>query len=511
MILRRRVYYEHGLRAIPIAGAYSRNIRPKFFADNESATHRLMPWLARELRVILGDDEKTVKPLYNQICTLIRTVGIENPEMRRRLEPALGANTDHFLHEFREFARSPYTMDQWDRLANYPPMPDNDDEVRELIPVSPPPEITINDDSPEVVDFRGENSRNRSNRRHLISLLQNMAGSSNDELNDSPRLGGSDLTPPELNSIEMRGIETKTKPKVTSVGSRMNEIAIDSDDDEDSQSDQSSDYYQRARSPSPVQKLLNNRKFIRNIWDEDESFAIFDTAGPSWRSPPTHRENSVETLQLPNSTPVKKSKVTQSPSPARSDELIVIAEMKPKRLRTPEVVDLLNDDEETSNSSSGPSNFGTAVQPLPVPPAHDDLSLLEKGERSKHHHKKHKKHRSKSRDRDGTAKKRRHDNHSSSDRHSRGKSSKSSKESKSKSSHHRHRHRSRESDRSHEHNRNHESDRNHESYPSRDRHRNHESNRSRESRNDGRGSLPNEKRFIRDGRRFEGDQVNLSD
>uniref|UniRef100_A0A673Y0M6 E3 ubiquitin-protein ligase Topors n=1 Tax=Salmo trutta TaxID=8032 RepID=A0A673Y0M6_SALTR len=81
---------------------YRRGVR--FFQRNPACLHRLLPWLKRELVVLYGAHGSL------------------------ELQPFLQARTDHFLHEFVNFARAPFNMEAYDQHAVYDcPAPSSDE------------------------------------------------------------------------------------------------------------------------------------------------------------------------------------------------------------------------------------------------------------------------------------------------------------------------------------------------------------------------------------------------
>lgn len=71
---RRRAIYRANLWALPIESADKRprvrDISAKFFRQNPACTHRLVPWLMRELKVVLGGEEH-VEFLIQIVLSLI--------------------------------------------------------------------------------------------------------------------------------------------------------------------------------------------------------------------------------------------------------------------------------------------------------------------------------------------------------------------------------------------------------------------------------------------------------
>lgn len=96
-----------------------RDISPEFFRINPACTHRLIPWLTRDLRVLLNDDESHVGFVLQIILSLIAKVELSSEEFCHQLRPFLFDKTEHFIHEFVSFARSPFDLNAYDERAQY--------------------------------------------------------------------------------------------------------------------------------------------------------------------------------------------------------------------------------------------------------------------------------------------------------------------------------------------------------------------------------------------------------
>ena len=123
-----------------------RDVTPEFFSRNTACTHRLVPWLNRELNVILRGDEHT-NFILELIIDLVKRFEIQSAEFREHIYPFIGERTDLFIHEFYNFARSPYDMVAYDQHAVYdePTVTVETDSDRtsaaeqdEIVVVSPP-------------------------------------------------------------------------------------------------------------------------------------------------------------------------------------------------------------------------------------------------------------------------------------------------------------------------------------------------------------------------------------
>ncbi|XP_013783210.2 E3 ubiquitin-protein ligase Topors-like isoform X2 [Limulus polyphemus] len=119
----RRHVYESGLWVQPLVDGQTgrfRDTSPEFYRQNPACTHRLIPWLNRELLALLGDGgESQLAFLLELILALIMRYDIRSPEFFEHVHPFFRDHTNHFVHEFFNFARSPYDLVTFDRRAVY--------------------------------------------------------------------------------------------------------------------------------------------------------------------------------------------------------------------------------------------------------------------------------------------------------------------------------------------------------------------------------------------------------
>ncbi|KAG8455027.1 hypothetical protein GDO86_001301 [Hymenochirus boettgeri] len=145
----RRALYRSGIRVRNIQdGGRYRDISAEFFRRNPACLHRLVPWLKRELTVLFGSHGSLVNIVQHIIMSNVTRYDMESQAFVEDLQPFLLHRTDHFLHEFINFARCPYNIEAYDQHANYDcPAPSYEDESRSVSSV-----ITI---SPDEADSRG--------------------------------------------------------------------------------------------------------------------------------------------------------------------------------------------------------------------------------------------------------------------------------------------------------------------------------------------------------------------
>ncbi|GFY53574.1 hypothetical protein TNIN_25741 [Trichonephila inaurata madagascariensis] len=115
---RQRVYAEN-LWVQPPAKTRVRIATPEFFKCNPACTHRLLPWLSRELVSLWQNNEEHVTFVLELIMSLVARYSITSEEFLIHIEPYMGSNTHHFIHEFYNFAISPLDLENYDARANY--------------------------------------------------------------------------------------------------------------------------------------------------------------------------------------------------------------------------------------------------------------------------------------------------------------------------------------------------------------------------------------------------------
>ncbi|XP_061882817.1 topoisomerase I binding, arginine/serine-rich a [Entelurus aequoreus] len=120
MINFRRDLYRQGLRVRNVRdGGRCRDTSAEFYRRNPACLHRLIPWLKRELVVLYGAHGSLVNIVQHIIMSRITRVDVEDGAIQEELRPFLQGRTEHFLHEFISFAKSPFNMEAYDQHAVY--------------------------------------------------------------------------------------------------------------------------------------------------------------------------------------------------------------------------------------------------------------------------------------------------------------------------------------------------------------------------------------------------------
>lgn len=116
----RKELYRQGVRVRSVRdGGRSRDTSAEFYRSNPACLHRLVPWLKRELTVLYGAHGSLVNIVQHIVMSRITRFDVEDGAMLEELRPFLQGCTEHFLHEFISFAKSPFNMAAYDQHAVY--------------------------------------------------------------------------------------------------------------------------------------------------------------------------------------------------------------------------------------------------------------------------------------------------------------------------------------------------------------------------------------------------------
>lgn len=150
MVNFRRELYRRGVRVRSIRdGGRSRDVSAEFFRRNPACLHRLVPWLKRELLVLYGAHGSLVNIVQHIIMSRITRYDMEDGAIQEELRPFLQGRTEHFLHEFISFAKSPFNMEAYDQHAVYDcPAPSSNEDSSSNSSV-----IAISEDEENSVDL----------------------------------------------------------------------------------------------------------------------------------------------------------------------------------------------------------------------------------------------------------------------------------------------------------------------------------------------------------------------
>lgn len=160
----RKELYRQGVRVRSVRdGGRSRDTSAEFYRSNPACLHRLVPWLKRELTVLYGAHGSLVNIVQHIVMSRITRFDVEDGAMLEELRPFLQGCTEHFLHEFISFAKSPFNMEAYDQHAVYEcPGPSSTDENSSNSSV-----IAISEDETQSVELDPPGDSN-SNLSHTM-------------------------------------------------------------------------------------------------------------------------------------------------------------------------------------------------------------------------------------------------------------------------------------------------------------------------------------------------------
>jgi hypothetical protein len=168
---RRSVYNQNLWVYAPpdITGRY-RDVSPSFFRNNPAARTRLVPWLNRELNALLYENTQQVMHLVDIIMDHLLRHHICSYMFRSLLYEYLSNKTDHFIHEFYNFMRSPFDMIGYDRHVIY--------TERRPSPIRFIDEIDVSDYDSDVILVSDTNNNQRMNSKLNDNYLYSARGHS---------------------------------------------------------------------------------------------------------------------------------------------------------------------------------------------------------------------------------------------------------------------------------------------------------------------------------------------
>lgn len=154
MINFRKELYRQGVRVRSVRdGGRSRDTSAEFYRRNPACLHRLVPWLKRELSVLYGAHGSLVNIVQHIVMSRITRFDVEDGAMLEELRPFLQGCTEHFLHEFICFAKSPFNMEAYDQHAVYdcpgPSSTDDNSSNSSVIAISEDDLLSVELDPPE--------------------------------------------------------------------------------------------------------------------------------------------------------------------------------------------------------------------------------------------------------------------------------------------------------------------------------------------------------------------------
>lgn len=171
----RQYIYDRRIYSLPLDDmtGRSRECSVDFYRENPAQVYRLMPWINRELVVLLRGNAFQIQVVMNYLPELLSLHDIQSTQFRAYFQTFLGHRTDHFIHELLNFSRSPYDMIGYDRHVRYAPYYRPETRNRPTTATTENEEVIISSDnesnSPQDLssapqDLSYSNNRRRNNR-----------------------------------------------------------------------------------------------------------------------------------------------------------------------------------------------------------------------------------------------------------------------------------------------------------------------------------------------------------
>ncbi len=348
----RRDIYRRNLRVDPdsvsdLTGRY-RECSPAWYRTNPAQTHRLVPWLNRELNALLENREHQSAHVTQTILTLIESVEIRSPEFHERMLPYLANRTEHFQHEFYHFARSVYDMIGYDRQATYsdhvPTLAHNPNVTTEV----------ISSDSEDEDDIVVVDQVMRTATRPTLQLTpppassataSSSAAAATSSTSSMSLAAPSQLAVPEVLPTDFLDQGPSTSRGETSTLPPYGRLVIPSDDsdDDDCANVEIRTFFGAGRIRNSNEPQQISRNFDANN---------LPTAETRWDD--HHRQSPAVDRREPH-------ELCENEDGNNDDAVEIVGVVKPRHERTPVIVDLSSDDEESNNRAN-------RVKPTPLYP-----------------------------------------------------------------------------------------------------------------------------------------------
>ncbi|XP_076763577.1 E3 ubiquitin-protein ligase Topors [Xylocopa sonorina] len=172
----RRTIYSLGIWATGIPDVFDRfrECSADFYRREPRELNRLIPWLNRELQVLLSNNASHVAYVLRAISNALVQYDIRSLQFRDIVRPHFGTFTDHFVHELLNYARTNFDLVGYDQYVTYLPQGLSNEYVSNVLSPTSSSTSTSSDDSDvrvldEAIDLR-MNTEIPSVGPHAISM-----------------------------------------------------------------------------------------------------------------------------------------------------------------------------------------------------------------------------------------------------------------------------------------------------------------------------------------------------
>nr|XP_034180553.1 E3 ubiquitin-protein ligase Topors-like [Osmia lignaria]XP_034180555.1 E3 ubiquitin-protein ligase Topors-like [Osmia lignaria]XP_034180556.1 E3 ubiquitin-protein ligase Topors-like [Osmia lignaria]XP_034180557.1 E3 ubiquitin-protein ligase Topors-like [Osmia lignaria] len=158
----RRTIYRHGIWATALRDVFGRfrECSAEFYRREPRELNRLIPWLNRELQVLLlNNNPSHVAYVLRIILEALTEFDIRSPEFRDLVRPHFNTFTDHFVHELLNYARTNFDLVGYDQSVTYLPQGLSNEYLSNIISPASSSNSSSSDDSDvrvldEAIDLR---------------------------------------------------------------------------------------------------------------------------------------------------------------------------------------------------------------------------------------------------------------------------------------------------------------------------------------------------------------------
>jgi len=377
----RRYIYNYNLWAkYPTSGSSYRMSSAVFYSDNSAQLHRLMPFLNRELNALLSS-EFEANSLTHRIFSHLTQVSIRSKRFRKMVENHTLINTDHFIHELYCFATSVHeTLSGYDRETEYVPKEETD--VKTTLASVPPVGFLYEDDSEdERVLAHGmftiRDPRNPPWRKRNIEVID-ILDSSDEEDSTAQKdpigleyLTSRSQSPPPFNARDIlplspEGDRDQDNNKSESSSNPTSSLQTTEESPALDDSHLNINIIDDFDNPRPGPSGVSHRRNVTITFDKPSATS---TSFRPWVSENNHSDD--EDIDVGKEGPTRLMIDTRFPiTPSRAlvsneddsdseDEVLIVGSVKPRHLRTPEIIDLSDSDSEDRKTSKEEANGET--------------------------------------------------------------------------------------------------------------------------------------------------------
>ncbi|XP_034936241.1 LOW QUALITY PROTEIN: E3 ubiquitin-protein ligase Topors-like [Chelonus insularis] len=117
----RRNIYRTGVWSDPIPDIHSRfrECSAEYYRRFPQEIDRLVPWINRDLQTLFNENHTQIAYVLEVITSSLTRYDMRSPEFRNVLRPYFGINTDHFIHELMNYARTDLNITAYDDLITF--------------------------------------------------------------------------------------------------------------------------------------------------------------------------------------------------------------------------------------------------------------------------------------------------------------------------------------------------------------------------------------------------------